>query len=251
METRARRRKQLFDAAGRTRIHVEFARCHPEVVRELGHGIYGIVSLLPNGHALKCVLHLDQQHKIETEILCLARLTKASIHIAPRLYSTWICPRQTTRRTGEQFVDLMEVYRCFSEYYCYIEMENMVDAKTLYEMPPEACTLRVVKTLFYKICVMQYEYEIFHNDLHAKNVLYQTHPDGTVSDVFIIDFGMAGIRQREATDIEKALQSVHAVRNKPVTEFSKLDAIAHEIKRWFEKNLPDRHRLLLAYCDIN
>lgn len=249
-------KKAAFTGWGRHRIRIQFSRCHPQIVRELGRGMYGIVSLLLNGHALKHLTTPDSQAAIENEIACLARLSSSPTHIAPRLYSAWICPKETLRMSGFQLVDLSRVFRYMSDYDCFIEMEYL-EAKELRDIPEEALTLRVVKTLVYKILVLHHDYKIYHNDLHAGNVLYQTHPNGTVSDVFIVDYGFAA--EQETTDfpdIESIRYDLITLRKSILQDPFEMEVwrddiiyIEDEIKRWFDEDLPRRDLLLLAYCN--
>ncbi len=249
-------RKVVFPGFGRHRIRIRFSRCHPEIVRELGSGMFGIVSLLMNGHALKRLTMPDSQVSIENEIACLARLSSSPTHIAPRLYSAWICPKKTERVSGSQFVDLSLVFKAMTDYDCYIEMEYL-DAKELRYIPERELTARVVKTLIYKTLVLHYDYGIYHNDLHMGNVLYQTHPNGTVSDVFIVDYGFAAEKEDagwpDLVSIRADLMTLRkSILDNPFLMEEWRDAltdIEDEIQGWFDKDLPRRDLLLLAYCN--
>ena len=44
------------------------------------------------------------------------------------------------------------------------------------------------------------ENNIYHNDLHERNIMLEFGDDGNVSDVFIIDFGKASKDERVSTD---------------------------------------------------
>ena len=44
------------------------------------------------------------------------------------------------------------------------------------------------------------ENDIYHNDLHERNIMIKLDKDGNPLDVFIIDFGKASENERTSTD---------------------------------------------------
>lgn len=159
--------------------------------REMDSGANGIIYFVEIDGIQKILKITKAVHKdIFFSELCHQHIVSL-VNIAPKIYDYWVCGDEDKRFVNEENGHGVIIM----DYAGNMTLNSFIDEKSQIQINNKKDLINSLQIyialfcLYVYICLLNYKLEMFHLDLHLKNIMVLTSNEGELLDIKFIDFG--------------------------------------------------------------